>query len=843
MGDLFDTLQNWGDQPAIISDAGQVITYAALAERSDHATRSLPGGRRLLVAIECRNATGPLLAYLGCMRAGHVVLLLPPGGASPETAIHQTFKPDVVFRDRGVEPGIDFGPDILGGAQPVALHPELSLLLSTSGTTGSIKLVRLSRDNLLANARSIASYLEIGEAERAITTLPFHYSYGLSVIHSHLAMGAALLLTDRSVTSDDFWTFARERAATSLAGVPYTYELLARLDLDTLAPPSLRTLTQAGGRLAADLVLKLQAVARARGARFFVMYGQTEATARIAYMPPDKLAAHADCIGVPIPGGQIRLIGADGADIHEPETPGELVYAGPNVMLGYAESREDLARGREVEILKTGDLAVRTTDGLFKIVGRTKRFIKLFGLRINLDEIERQLIAAGHVATCAGDDTRLAVAVTTASVPETVTAWIAERYGLPPSVIDVRQIVEIPRLANDKTDYRALLALFATPRTGIDTTRKPLARKSIRDVYARVFGAEIATSDASFVSLGGSSLTYVEVSIEIEDLLGFLPPKWEYLSLAELEAIQPHAKSVATLDSDVFWRAISIMLVVINHSFIFNLGATAFLLLLAGVNFSRFQGPHLSQGDAGKVLRNVWTGILIPYFLIAGLFMVWKGKVMWPSLLLYANFLPTSGFLLPYWFLCVLAQVTVLLVVLSRIGGVRRFMARHPFGFGLAFYGTALLANRIGFAFWRDAEMYLNFTERNLHLLALGWVVFNAVSRQQRLFASSLLFVSALLVSYANPLANVPLLGGGLMLIWIRKVPLPALARRLLAAVSASSLYIYLLHTIPIHFLVSTAAAGKAHPLVATLLSPIIGYVGWRFAARVEKLARRPTVA
>jgi len=841
MGDLFDTLQNWGDRPAIISDAGQVITYAALAERSDHAARSLPPGRRLLVAIECRNAVEPLLAYLGCMRAGHVVLLLPPGGASPETAIHQTFKPDVVFRDHGSEPENDFRPDQLAFAEPLELHSELSLLLSTSGTTGSVKLVRLSRNNLLANAGSIATYLEISDAERAITTLPFHYSYGLSVIHSHLATGAAILLTDRSVTEDDFWTFARERAATSLAGVPYTYELLARLDLDKLAPASLRSLTQAGGRLAIDLVRKFEEVARARGARFFVMYGQTEATARIAYMPPDKLAAHADCIGVPIPGGEIRLSAADGTDIQELETPGELVYAGPNVMLGYAESREDLARGRELETLKTGDIAVKTRDGLFKIVGRTKRFIKLFGLRINLDEIERQLSAAGHVATCVGDDTRLAVAVTDASDPQIVTVWIGKRYGLPPSVIDVRQIGQIPRLANDKTDYRALLALFTTAQTDKDRTLESASEKSVRDVYARVFGAKNANPDASFVSLGGSSLTYVEVSIELEDLLGFLPPKWEHLSLAELEAIQPHKMSVATLDADVFWRAISIMLVVINHAFVFNLGATAFLLLLAGVNFSRFQGPHLSQGAAGKVLRNVWTGILIPYFLIASLFMVWKGKILWPSLLLYANFLPTSGFLLPYWFLCVLAQVTVLMAILSRLAGVRRFMAQRPFGFALAFYGVALVANRIGFALWRDAEMYLNFTERNLHLLALGWVVFTAVSRQQRLLASSLLFVSALLVAYANPLANIPLLGGGLMLIWLRKVPLPAVARRLIAAISASSLYIYLLHTIPIHFLVSTA--GNQRPLIATLLSPIIGYVGWRFAARVEKLARRPATA
>ncbi len=266
------------------------------------------------------------------------------------------------------------------------VHPDLALLLSTSGSTGSPKLVRISRRNLLANAGAIVDYLGLSETDRAITSLPLHYCYGLSVLHSHLLAGASVVLTDASVVDPCFADALRNHGVTSLAGVPHTFEMLEHAGADRVGVPSLRLLTQAGGRMAPDAVTRWTARAETWGARFYVMYGQTEATARMAFLPPELAVRRPAAIGRAIPGGELRLEPVDG----QPDDVGELVYRGPNVMMGYAERPDDLAEGALLDELRTGDLArFHADDGVFEIVGRRSRFVKPFGLRIDLDLIEQ----------------------------------------------------------------------------------------------------------------------------------------------------------------------------------------------------------------------------------------------------------------------------------------------------------------------------------------------------------------------------------------------------------------------------------------------------------------------
>ncbi|RYI97112.1 MAG: AMP-dependent synthetase, partial [Actinomycetales bacterium] len=213
------------------------------------------------------------------------------------------------------------------------LHPDLRLLLSTSGSTGSPKLVRLSRENLTSNAHAIADYLDLHGDDRAITSLPLHYCYGLSVLHSHLVRGAGVVLTDLSVVDECFWDLCRRARVTTLSGVPYTFELLHRSGFAEREPGSLRRVTQAGGRLRPEAVREYADTCATRGIDFFVMYGQTEATARMAYLPPALAAAHPDAAGIAIPGGHLRIDSVP----DQPADVGEVVYSGPNVMLGYAE--------------------------------------------------------------------------------------------------------------------------------------------------------------------------------------------------------------------------------------------------------------------------------------------------------------------------------------------------------------------------------------------------------------------------------------------------------------------------------------------------------------------------
>ena len=334
------------------------------------------------------------------------------------------------------------------------IHPSLGLLLSTSGSTGSPKFVRLTSTSLQANASSIAQYLELTAAERPVTSLPMAYSYGLSVINSHLLIGASLVLTEHGVLRREFWDSVDRYSCTSFSGVPYTYQMLLQTGLLKKRGASIRTFTQAGGHLSEPLVRQMQELANGRGARFFVMYGQTEATARISYVPFGTLASKAGSIGVAVPNGSLHL-----------DSAGELVYSGPNVMMGYAESRTDLAKGDELlGLLKTGDLARKDEDGYFYITGRSKRFLKMFGKRFNLDEVEQILQRQLEVpVACFGRDDFLQVAMEGNGDVDSAASRLREMFGLPKDAVSIVTMRRLPRTSNGKLDYPAL-ALSSSDR-------------------------------------------------------------------------------------------------------------------------------------------------------------------------------------------------------------------------------------------------------------------------------------------------------------------------------------------------------------------------------------------
>ena len=372
----------FGDALAVV--AGDVeLSHAALARLVADRARAW-GPERRLVLVEGANDLDSLVAYLAALQHGHVALVVPDGRPAQRDAVVAAYDPDIVCArsDAGTR------DDVRRDASAHDLHPDLALLLSTSGTTGSPKLVRLSRANVASNAAAIADYLALTPADRAITALPLHYCYGLSVLHSHLVAGASVVLTGLSVVDECFWDLFTRTGATTLAGVPHTFDLLATSGFEGRDLPTLRQVTQAGGRLDPDAVRRWSRFGRGRGWDLVVMYGATEATARMAYLPPHLTDDHPAAIGIAVPGGRLRL------DETADERPGvgELVYSGPNVMLGYAESPADLALGRETTELRTGDLA-REVGGLFEVVGRLNRHGKVFGLRLDLDGLERHLQA------------------------------------------------------------------------------------------------------------------------------------------------------------------------------------------------------------------------------------------------------------------------------------------------------------------------------------------------------------------------------------------------------------------------------------------------------------------
>lgn len=417
--------------------------------------------QKTLGVILCRNSIDTLVAYLAALRAGHAIFLLD-ANLHPAllSQLLEVYQPDWLFAPNDVTQsfhGFQKQTEFLNShcyikqqhqAAHVKIYPDLAVLLSTSGSTGSPKVVRLSYQNLAANAQSIAEYLGLDHRQRPITTLPMHYSYGLSVINSHLLVGATLLLTEHSVSQREFWDFAKKQQATSLAGVPYIYQVLHRMKFETMDLPSLQILTQAGGCLVPNLVKHFAELASARAWKFFVMYGQTEATARISYVPSNRVKDKSESIGCAIPGGHLSL---------DPATA-ELIYQGPNVMLGYAACRADLAKGDELNgCLRTGDIAEQDAEGFFKIIGRSKRFLKLFGLRINLDEVERMLESEQQTTAAAtGIDDKLQIFIEDASQMTRVKQEIVARYQLHPTAVEIHPIQQIPRSDRGKPDYAQL---------------------------------------------------------------------------------------------------------------------------------------------------------------------------------------------------------------------------------------------------------------------------------------------------------------------------------------------------------------------------------------------------
>lgn len=443
-------------RPAFIRQGGGSMTYGELYHAADAWAAQLP--QRSLIFIKAANNIPTLIAYLGCLRNGHVCMPVSKDmGTDMFGTLCSIYEPDFIYEPaEGEEYRLR---PYAEAPKRTVLHPDLALLLSTSGSTGSPKLVRLTKQNVFSNACAIAEYLELTEQERPVTNLPFYYSYGLSVLNSHLQVGATLLLTSDSIISPAFWAFCREQGVTSMSGVPYTYDMLEAVAFRKSCPETLRTLTQAGGHMAQEKVQAYAEWSAASGRRFYVMYGQTEATARMSYLPPQEALRRSSSIGIAIPGGSFSVLAEDGSTIAAEDCEGELIYHGANVSMGYALCKEDLALGDTNNgTLHTGDVAKRDAEGFYYITGRLKRFLKIAGNRFGLDELERQLAKQGIEVVCGGSDGRLQVAITDAAAKKATADYLKATWHLLRNQYEIRVVDSIPRSSTGKIFYGELFA-------------------------------------------------------------------------------------------------------------------------------------------------------------------------------------------------------------------------------------------------------------------------------------------------------------------------------------------------------------------------------------------------
>lgn len=456
---FFDNIGQFGDRIALVTESAE-MTYAQLDATAKEIANNISA--RSLVFCVCKNCPAAVAGYVGLLQKRIVPVLVSAGiDAELFSNLMEVYQPQYIwcpdeFMDGDAVVSFDGYKLVATGVFVPALYEELAVLLTTSGSTGSPKLVRQTYRNIDANTASIVEYLGIVPEDRAITTLPMNYTYGLSILQSHLMAGARIILTEYTMFDKPFWALFREKEATTFGAVPYTYQMLDRLRFLRMDLPSLRYVTQAGGRLGEELHNKFGMGLREQGKALIVMYGATEATARMSYVPAETAVEKAGSIGIAIPGGRFELIDVDGSVIEDTDTVGELVYYGDNVTLGYAECRDDLAKGDERSgRLETGDMAKRDADGYYYVVGRKKRFLKLYGNRVNLVEIEELLSREGYESACVGEDDHMRIYTTSADTNGVVN-FLADKTGINRVAFTAIHIDAIPRNESGKVLYSEL---------------------------------------------------------------------------------------------------------------------------------------------------------------------------------------------------------------------------------------------------------------------------------------------------------------------------------------------------------------------------------------------------
>jgi len=403
-----------------VVDEGREVTYRELAELADGAASGLEPHTVKVVVNGQDLATVAL--FVGCVNRGVVPLMLP-----------ETMDAELMGRLRAAYEG-------------KATAPELGLLLTTSGSTGSPKLVRISRANLVADNKMSEVLFGFDTSTRMTMILPICYAWGLSVACSVLEAGGTLVMTRKTVMDPELADVMRSACATHVAGVPYMYEALDRFRFFEGDFPSLKGLLVSGGALAPALRRKYAEFAKGRGIAFCEGYGQTETTGVMTTIRTDVHLDLIGSIGKSENGGMFRV------------EDGELVYEGPIVAMGYAVCAEDLMKGDEWKgVRRTGDMAKIDADGYVTLTGRASRFLKIFGNRVSLEEVENLVkdgfAGSGCAATGADNDLHVFVCGVSAA---NVEKFLVAKLHFNATVVKVHVLDSIPLNANGKTDYPKL---------------------------------------------------------------------------------------------------------------------------------------------------------------------------------------------------------------------------------------------------------------------------------------------------------------------------------------------------------------------------------------------------
>ena len=469
---LFKSFNKYNENIAIIDKKYSNLSYKQVLTETNEIKKEIKN--RSLILIVSENSLGSLLAYIFCIINNHVGIIID--SKTTEQNILKTFKnyqPNYIFLSKKTksifkkicsEKYTFFDQSLMKNKinKKKKLNKNLSLLLSTSGSMGSVKFVKLSKDNLKHNTDSIIKYLKIRKKDSAITNLPISYSYMLSVINTHFEVGASIVISKYSLVEKEFWETLKNSKVTSFNGVPYTYEILTRIGLKNIKIKTLKYLTHAGGKLEKEKLKEIIKFCKKNNLKFFSMYGQTEASPRISYLKPEFSEKKIGSIGKGIPGNKIYIIDSSSKKISKPFIEGEIICEGKNVFMGYSKNYNDLKKANEENFkLKTGDLGFFDEDGFFYITSRISKIAKIFGYRVDVDALENLMSQKGYKVACLSNNKKIFIFTEKKYNKANLINAISKITNLNIRSFELIKLKYLPRTSNNKISYNELKKIDA----------------------------------------------------------------------------------------------------------------------------------------------------------------------------------------------------------------------------------------------------------------------------------------------------------------------------------------------------------------------------------------------
>ena len=464
---LFRAFNKYKNNIAIIDKEHSDLSYKQVLKESNKIKKKIK--IKSLILIISENTLGSLLAYIFCIINNHVAIIIDSKTDKKNILkVFKNYEPNYIFLSKEIKTIFNkkclekysfFDQILLKNKinKKKKLNKNLSVLLSTSGSMGSIKFVKLSRNNLKINTDSIINYLKINNKDSAITNLPISYSYMISVINTHLEAGGSIIISKYSLIEKKFWKILKNSKVTSFNGVPYTYEMLIRIGIKNIKINSLKYLTQAGGKLEKNKLKEIINFCKKHNLKFFSMYGQTEASPRISYLKPEFSEKKIGSIGKGLSGNKIYIINDTGKKILKPYVEGEIICEGKNVFMGYSKNYNDLNRPNEKNYkLKTGDLGFFDKDGFFFITSRISRITKIFGNRIDLGDLESLMKQKGYKVVCLSDNKKIFIFIEKKYNKTNLINTISQITNLNISSFKLIKLKYFPRTSNNKVSYSEL---------------------------------------------------------------------------------------------------------------------------------------------------------------------------------------------------------------------------------------------------------------------------------------------------------------------------------------------------------------------------------------------------